>query len=522
MKRLAAFAAIILAGWALIKVISLAVRSLVHLLIGGLPVLGAIAGVCLLLVLGSRITKRPRRQPSPQPSGPQSAPARRTTYVAPVPVLSPEWLIHPAAPASRSAHYRWQPSAEPGHAEASPASGPERSGRLSASPGARPGSPGYAAAALGYGASTRPGGSGGGARRTVQVHQHSRSPSSPACGAVPSWPGAAQALLPSSPTAPRPGHPAGLAKGVAMTGKDAGAAPHGESGDPTVAGTIRRVVFIEGCSGVQYGRGNEQYSVYRVTLPPVALESTDALARHLLSDDRQWSRDVFDHNGQASFAGLAGAGNAFGGAGEAVAGDTLVIIRNSRGVQVGDGSTQHNNFQIRVANVAIKAVQVGPAAASRATVDQLCRHPSQAAAETVARQIADAAREHLVVDLTAQVTREVGSPVIPGQPAEISGRTGVQAGGSARAHVRVLVEVTTVKVSRLTTDLLRQARGDLEASMQAAETEAITLTTPARAADRARPAPTDLLADRSARIDRTTRPPATGAGPALGGISPFG
>ena len=151
----------------------------------------------------------------------------------------------------------------------------------------------------------------------------------------------------------------------------------GESGDPDAAGTIERVVLIDGCSGVQYGRGNEQYSVYRVTLPPVALESADALARHLLSGDRQWSRDVFDHNGHASFAGLADGGSAFSGAAEAVAGDTLVIIRNSRGVQVGDGNTQHNEFQIRVAKVAIRAVQAGPA--------QPAGRPSTSCASTRAR-----------------------------------------------------------------------------------------------------------------------------------------
>ena len=124
--------------------------------------------------------------------------------------------------------------------------------------------------------------------------------------------------------------------------------------------------------------------------------------------------------------------------------------------------------------------------------------------------------------LTAQVTREVGSPVIPGQLAEISGRPGVQAGGSARAHVQVVVEVTTVNVNRLTTDLLKQARRDLAATLQAAETQAATLTTPARTAGRARRAPADLLADRLARIDRTTGPPSTGTGPARGGISPVG
>ena len=296
----------------------------------------------------------------------------------------------------------------------------------------------------------------------------------------------------------------------------------GESGDPDAAGTIERVVLIDGCSGVQYGRGNEQYSVYRVTLPPVALESADALARHLLSGDRQWSRDVFDHNGHASFAGLADGGSAFSGAAEAVAGDTLVIIRNSRGVQVGDGNTQHNEFQIRVAKVAIRAVQAGPAAASRAAVDQLRQHPSQATAETVARQIADAARDHLVLDLTAQVTRDVGSPIIPGQPAQISRRTGVQAGGSDRAHVQVVVEVTTVKVNRLTADLLRQARRDLAAKERAAEERAPTFTTPSREAGRAEPSPADLLAKKLASIDRNTKPPSTDAGEARGGISTLG
>ena len=190
MKVLVVFAAIVLAGWALIKVISMAVRGLVHLLVAGLPVLGAIAGACLLLVLGSRITARTRRRRSPQPPGPPAAPARHAAPAVPAPVLSPERLIRPAAPASRPAHYRWQPGTEPGHAEASPVSGAAPSGTLAAGPGARPGPPGYGAAALGYGASARPGGSGGGSRRTVHrtgtVHRSGRpaSRSGSCCRAV--------------------------------------------------------------------------------------------------------------------------------------------------------------------------------------------------------------------------------------------------------------------------------------------------------------------------------------------------
>jgi hypothetical protein len=440
MKVLTAFAAIIVAGWALIKVIPLDVRGLVHLLVAGLPVLGVIAGSCLLLVLGSRITARTRRR-SPQPSGPPAAPSRRATSAVPAPVLSPEQLIRPAAPASRPTQYRRQPRTEPGHAEASTASGPGRSGMLSASPAARPGSPAYEAAARG---------------------------NSPGRRLPPSW------------VTPRPGILVGIDFGIDK--------------ESAAASTIRRVVLIDGCSGVQYGRGNEQYSAYRVTLPSVALESTKALARHLLSDDRKWSRDVFDHNGRASFAGLAGARSAFGAAAEEAVGDTLVIVRNSRGVQVGDGNTQHNEFQIRVADVAVRAVQVGPDAVSRAAVDRLCEHPSQATAEAVARQIADAAREHVVLDLTAQVTREIGSPVIPGRPDKISGRTGVQGGASARAHVRVVVKVTTVNVNRLTTDLLKEVGRAGPARPRATLPSAAAPLSPAPQTSRASPAPADQAA----------------------------
>jgi hypothetical protein len=275
-----------LGGWALIKVISLAVRGLVHVLVAGLPVLGAVAGFCLLLVLGSWITARTRRQRSLQPSGSPAAPSRRATSAVPAPVLSPERLIRSAAPASRPPQYRRQPSTESGHAEASPASGAERSGMLSASQAARPGLPGYEAAALGYGTSARPGGSEGGARRAV--HRTGLSASGPSLAAVPSWPAVPQVPVPSNPVSPGPPIPRRRLPQSPPTPPPGGLV--GIDKESAAAGTIRRVVLIDGCSGVQYGRRNEQYSAYRVTLPSVAPESTEALARHLLSDDRKWSQ----------------------------------------------------------------------------------------------------------------------------------------------------------------------------------------------------------------------------------------
>jgi hypothetical protein len=180
------------------------------------------------------------------------------------------------------------------------------------------------------------------------------------------------------------------------------------------------------------------------------------------------------------------------------------------------------NLKVRHHASSYEAVH-GPAAASRAAVDQLCQHPSQATAGTVARQIADAARDHLVLDLTAQVTREVGSPVIPGQPAVISGRTGVQAGGSARARVRVVVDAPRVNVDRLTTDLEKQARRiRLSRPPTPAEARFAADTSTADADWLDEPGPARRRPTRRADIDRATRPPSTGAGPARGGISPFG
>ena len=306
-----------------------------------------------------------------------------------------------------------------------------------------------------------------------------------------------------------------------MTGNDADALLHGGSDGPTAAGAIKRVVLIDGCSGVQYGRDNEQYSVYRATLPSVALESSAALARHLLSDDRQWARDVFAHNGRASFAGLAGTGSSFSSAAEAVAGDTLVIVRNSRGVQVGDGNTQRNNFRVSITNVAIKAVQVGPSGASRAAVNRLRQHPSQGAAEALARQIAHAAEDRLVLDLTAQVTREIGSPFISGRPAEIRGRTGVQADGSARAHVKVEVEVTKVNANRLTRDLLAEA-GRVRAA-EPAEMLHVPDMGPAEGKRPARPNPADSLAAEVARVQAAKPASIADVGPVRGpAITLFG
>jgi hypothetical protein len=214
---------------------------------------------------------------------------------------------------------------------------------------------------------------------------------------------------------------------------------------PEEAGGPARVILIEHSSGVQVGSGNDQISTYRVTLPHSSLGSADSLARTLLSPDAPWSGDLFSHDARADLTRSAGSGggSSSGGIIEGPRGDTLVIVRNSRGVQVGNGNTQINDFRLRVSDVSVRATGVGLTSRREGLVSRLRQNPGDAAA---ARQLADdigqAARADLEADLTVQVTRTVGAPQITARSGEFSGLTGRQVGGPGnRATVRVKVTV---------------------------------------------------------------------------------
>jgi hypothetical protein len=234
--------------------------------------------------------------------------------------------------------------------------------------------------------------------------------------------------------------------------------PNGQASGLQTEQPVRRVVLIERCGGVQVGRDNYQHSVYRISLPSVALKSSLQLAEHLLDENRGWSQAVFSHNARPRPADQTSLSSTFHGVSKAAAGDTLVLIRNSRGVQVGDGNTQHNTFRIRVANVAVSANSGAASAVSRTTVDRLCERPSRAMAEELAGQVARAAQRYLEVDLEARVHRDVGHPSIAGFPSRISDRTGVQAGGSSHAHVTVRIDVSALDHQQLADRLLEEAR----------------------------------------------------------------
>jgi len=85
-------------------------------------------------------------------------------------------------------------------------------------------------------------------------------------------------------------------------------------------------------------------------------------------------------------------------------GDTLVIIRNSKGVQVGDHNVQRNHFRIVVAPVSVRVGGVLETSERLKAVGQLRVNPAdRSAARQLAEDIDSAAQDYLVADVTASL-----------------------------------------------------------------------------------------------------------------------
>jgi hypothetical protein len=205
------------------------------------------------------------------------------------------------------------------------------------------------------------------------------------------------------------------------------------------------VILIERSSGVQVGRDNEQFSAYRVTLPQASFESAQALAETLLSSDAPWSRDAFSNDARPDLSTVTGQGPRSSASGiiEGPQGNTLVIVRDSRGVQIGDRNVQRNEFRIRISDAAVRADTVGMTRERQECIARLRDNPGdQAAARRLAADLGQAARTELAVDLTAQVTEIAGSPQTHRSSGQFRDLAGRQVGGPGnQASVRVDVSV---------------------------------------------------------------------------------
>lgn len=202
-----------------------------------------------------------------------------------------------------------------------------------------------------------------------------------------------------------------------------------------------RVILIEQSMGVQVGRDNDQVSVYRVMLPLASFGSGKELAETLLSLDAPWSRDIFSHDARPSLPDMRAAGRDTPSSGiiESPRGDTLVIVRDSQGVQVGNRNVQRNEFPVRVRAVAVHADTLGMTPSRLEWISRLRANPGdRAAARLLADDLGQAARDGLQADLTARVRQLAGNPRIRRWAGRFRRLVGRQIGGHGnRASVQV-------------------------------------------------------------------------------------
>lgn len=225
---------------------------------------------------------------------------------------------------------------------------------------------------------------------------------------------------------------------------------------------VRRVIVIEDCSGVQVGRDNDQHSVYQVKLPTAAFKSPDELAERLLGENTPWASDRWSHD--APDIRFREPGRRPRDESRAITsgpdGDTMVVVRNSEGVQIGDCNVQRNRFRIRVAGVPdVRADRLGMTSDRQRLVSQLREDPyNRSAARELANNVTGDAQIDLIARMERQVREAVADPRIKGRPRVVRDRTGIQVGYRNQAKVTVRVEVAKWDPSALERQIRNAAR----------------------------------------------------------------
>jgi hypothetical protein len=207
----------------------------------------------------------------------------------------------------------------------------------------------------------------------------------------------------------------------------------------------QEVILIERCSGIQVGSNNDQVSVYRVTLPRASYADGSRLAETLLRRDAPWARDIFTHDARPDLVHAASRRPRSSSSGiiEGPRGDTLVIVRDSRGVQVGNRNVQRNDFRIKVGDTSVSADRIGGTRERQACIARLRQDPGdKVAAQWLAENLGQAARAELTASLAVRTRQAVGNPGILVWSGKFRRLTGRQIGGPGnRARVRVHVTV---------------------------------------------------------------------------------
>jgi hypothetical protein len=222
----------------------------------------------------------------------------------------------------------------------------------------------------------------------------------------------------------------------------------------------RRVVVIDRCDGAQVGRDSVQYSVYRVSLAAPKLELNSSLVRDLFEHRSRWWREAFSHDARLPTASRARSRRLLASFHRIAQGDTLIIVRQSRGVQIGRGVRQANEFRLYAEDYTIRADRLAPDIRTRAAIERLRANPRDS---TAARDLADViirdARRSMTVQMDRQLRGDLRRSQINNWSCRVHDRTGVQVGGPGnRQYVQREVEPPRIDRGRVQRQLQQQAR----------------------------------------------------------------
>lgn len=215
-----------------------------------------------------------------------------------------------------------------------------------------------------------------------------------------------------------------------------------------------------GTDGAQVGRDNVQYSVYRVSLAPPKLELGRSLVRDLFEHRSRWWREAFSHDAHLPRASKVRSHRLFASFYRIGQGDTLIIVRRSRGTQIGRGVTQANKFRLYAEDYTIRAGRLVPDSRSREAIERLRADPYDSmAARDLAEVIIRDARQNMTVQMDRQLKGDLQRSQINSWSCRVHDRSGVQVDGPGN-HQYVQREVAPPRIDRgrVQRQLQQQAR----------------------------------------------------------------
>jgi hypothetical protein len=225
------------------------------------------------------------------------------------------------------------------------------------------------------------------------------------------------------------------------------------------------LVVIDTCDGIQVGRDNVQKNKFTYKLIDPTVEISKSLVRNLL-EGKESGTDSFSTDAPVSLpqrrSSADGLADCFtGGYKQALAssgGDqVLVVVRHSRGVQVGNDGLQLNHFRTDLNSCSVRVERLASNWKRQDAIDRLRSNPEDSeAAGMLVRDIVKEATRALRSDVRDKVKKLTERPLIEGFSAVL--REEIARSVGERSRIKTTSDVTATGSRASGADVLDAAR----------------------------------------------------------------